>query len=89
MAHWTSLAAGLHVQGLVYALDALTYQATGAGRIEGLAVSLNVRHASASTLEVGGGGELAVQFDYGHATAAGIVPPCFLPIAGTYRENSD
>lgn len=83
------IAAGLHVQGLVYALDALTYQATGAGRIEGLAVSLNVRHASASTLEVGGGGELAVQFDCGHATAAGLVPPGFRPIAGTYRENSD
>jgi len=83
------IAAGLHVRGLVYAVDALTYQATGVGRIEGLAISLNVREASASTLEAAGEGGLAVQFDCGHATAAGLVPRGFRPIPGTYREDSD
>jgi hypothetical protein len=82
-------AAGLHVQGLVYAVDGLAYQATGTGRIEGLAVSLNAREASGATIEAVGGGELAVRFDCGHATAAGLVPPGFLPIPGTYREVSD
>lgn len=83
------IAAGLHMRGLVYAVDALTYQATGVGRIEGLAISLNVREASASTLEAAGEGGLAVQFDCGHATAAGLVPRGFRPIPGTYREDSD
>ena len=83
------IAAGLRMRGLVYAVDALTYQATGAGRIEGLAVSLNVREASASTLDALGGGELAVQFDCGHAAAGGLVPHGFRPIPGTYREDSD
>jgi hypothetical protein len=70
-------------------VDGLAYQATGTGRIEGLAVSLNAREASGATIEAVGGGELAVTFDCGHATAAGLVPPGFLPIPGTYREVSD
>jgi len=81
------IAAGLRMRGLVYAVDALTYQATGDGRIEGLAVSLNAREPSA--LEVLGGGALAVQFDCGHATAPGLVPDGFRPIPGTYREEDD
>lgn len=81
------VAAGLHVRGLVYAVDALTYQATSPGRIEGLAVSLNVREAS--RLEAVGGGALAVQFDCGHAAAPGLIPRGFRPIPGTYREDLD
>jgi len=83
------IAAGLRMQGLVYAVDALTYQTTSAGRIDGLAVSLNVREASGSTLEAAGGGELAVQFDCAHADAAALVPHGFRPIPGTYREEPD
>ena len=83
------LAAGLHVRGLVYAVDGLTYQSAATGRIEGLAVSLNIRETSGASIEALGGGELAVTFDCAYATAAGLVPPGFLPIPGTYREDSD
>jgi len=83
------LAAGLHVRGLVYAVDGLTYQTAATGRIEGLAVSLNIRETSGASIEALGGGELAVTFDCAYATAAGLVPPGFLPIPGTYREDSD
>jgi hypothetical protein len=80
---------GLHVRGLVYAVDGLAYRAAGSGRIEGLAVALNASGTSGASLEAVGGGELAVTFDCGHATAASLVPPGFLPIPGTYREDSD
>jgi hypothetical protein len=82
-------AAGLNVRGLVYAVDGLAYQAAGAGRIEGLAVSLNIGETSAASLETVGGGELTVTFDCEHALAGGLVPAGFLPIPGTYREESD
>ncbi len=81
------IAAGLNIRGLVYTVDALTYQAAGAGRIEGLAVSLNVRETSGARVETVGGGELTVTFDCGHAGAAGLVFHGFMPIPGTYRED--
>ena len=83
------IAAGLNVRGVVYAVDGLTYQASGTGRIEGLAVSLNIRGTSSARVEAVGAGELAVRFDCGHATAAGLVPHGFLPVLGTYREDDD
>jgi hypothetical protein len=83
------ITAGLNIRGLVYAVDGLTYQAPGAGRIDGLAVSLNVRGTSSARVEAVGAGELAVRFDCGHAAAAGLVPHGFLPILGTYREDDD
>jgi hypothetical protein len=83
------IAAGLRMRGLVYAVDALTYQTSDAGRIEGLAVSLNVREGSGSRLEAAAGGELAVHFDCGHAAAGGLVPHGFRPIPGMYREGRD
>jgi hypothetical protein len=83
------ITAGLRMRGLVYAVDALTYQTTATGRVEGLAVSLNVREGSGSRLEAVDGGELAVQFDCEHADAAGLVPHGFRPIPGTYREERD
>ncbi len=80
---------GASVRGLVYAVDAFSYQSTGAGRLEGLAVSMNVREAAAARVEAAGGGELAIAFDCAHAAGGGFVPRAFTPIPGTYREDSD
>ena len=74
---------------MVYARDGLTYQAAGAGTIEGLAVSLNVSETAGARVEATGGGELAVRFDCARATAAGVVPRGFRMIPGTYREDAD
>lgn len=82
------VAAPLYLQGLVYAVDALTYTAAGAGRIEGLVISLNVREP-ASRLEALAGGELRVTFDCGQAGAAGVVPHGFALVPGAYREERD
>jgi len=83
------IAAGLNVRGLVYAVDALTYQASDPSRIEGLAISLNVRGAASSRIEAAGAADVAIRFDCGHAAAPGLVPHGFLPIPGTYREDDD
>ncbi len=83
------ITAGLRIQGVVYARDGLTYQAAGAGTIEGLAVSLNVSETAGARVEATGGGELAVRFDCARATAAGVVPRGFRMIPGTYREDAD
>jgi hypothetical protein len=83
------IAAGLNVRGLVYAVDALTYRASDPGRIEGLAISLNVQGASSSRIEAVGAADVVLRFDCGHAGAPGLVPHGFLPIPGTYREDDD
>ncbi len=81
------IAGGANVRGLVYAVDG--FSSTGAGRLEGLAVSLNVREAAPARVEAAGGGGLAVTFDCAHAAGGGFVPRAFTPIPGTYREDSD
>ena len=83
------ITAGLRIEGLVYARDGLTYQAAGAGAIEGLVVSLNVSETAGARMEAMGGGELTVRFDCARATAAGLVPRGFRMIPGTYREDAD
>jgi hypothetical protein len=78
----------LDVRGLVYAVDGLSYQAAGAGRIEGLVVALNASNNAAPVrVEAAAGGSLAIAFDCPNALGTGLVPRSFLPIPGTYREE--
>jgi hypothetical protein len=83
------VAAGLNVAGVVYAVDGLTYRTGGSGRIDGLAVALNVGETSAARIEATPGGDVTIRFDCGRAAAADLVPHGFLPIPGTYREDTD
>jgi hypothetical protein len=82
------IAGGLRLRGLVYAVDALTYRAPGAGSIEGLAVSLNAREP-VTRLEALAGGGLSVTLDCEQARGAGAVPRGFTLVPGTYREERD
>jgi hypothetical protein len=83
------IAGGATVRGLVYTVDGFSYQSAGAGRLEGLAVSMNVRQAAPARVEAAGGGGLAITFDCTHAAGSGFVPRVFTPIPGTYREEDD
>jgi hypothetical protein len=83
------IAAGTAMRGLLYALDSLTYQADGAGSLEGLAVALNVQNALGSRIEPTGGGTMRIRFDCGHAGAADLVPHGFRLARGSYREAAD
>ena len=79
--------AGLQVRGLIYAVDTLTLRAAEAGRLEGLAVSLNATGRSPARLETSGSGAIAIVFDCAHADGLGLVPRGFVLIPGTYREE--
>jgi hypothetical protein len=83
------IGAGTAMRGLLYALDSLTYQADGAGTLEGLAVALNVQNALGARIEPTGGGSMRVRFDCGHAGAAELVPHGFRLARGSYREVTD
>ena len=83
------IGAGTAMRGLLYALDSLTYQADGAGTLEGLAVALNVQNALGGRIEPTGGGSMRVRFDCGHAGAAELVPHGFRLARGSYREAAD
>jgi hypothetical protein len=80
------IAGPLHAQGLVYAVDGLSYRASGAGRIDGLVVALNARDTAPIRLDATAG-NLAIAFDCHLASGAGLIPPGYLPIPGTYRED--
>ena len=75
------------IRGLVYAMDTLTYRATGAGRLDGLAVALNVRGIAPSRVEAVAGASVALAFDCAAAAGVGSVPRGFLLVPGTYREE--
>jgi hypothetical protein len=80
------IAGPLQAQGLVYAVDGLSYQATGAGRIDGLVIALNTRNTGPIRLDATAG-SLAITFDCPLASGAGLIPPGYLPLPGTYRED--
>jgi Tfp pilus assembly protein PilX len=81
------IAAGLSLRGLLYAVDGFAYRAAETGRLEGLAVSLNLRNAAPARLETSGAATITLAFDCAHADAAGVVPLGFVLLPGTYRED--
>jgi hypothetical protein len=81
------ITAGLTLAGLVYVVDNFSYRTAEPGRIDGLAVSLNVRNTAPVRLETSGPGTITLTFDCARADAAGIVPRGFVLIPGTYREE--
>lgn len=83
------VAAGTAMRGLLYALDSLTYQAGGAGSLEGMAVALNVQNALGGRIEPTGGGSMRIRFDCGLIGAADLVPHGFTLARGSYREAAD
>jgi hypothetical protein len=81
------ITAGLNISGLLYASEALSYRAADPGRIDGLAVSLNLSNTAAARLETSGAGTLTLTFDCAAADAATIVPHGFTLLPGTYHEE--
>jgi hypothetical protein len=81
------ITAGLNLAGLVYVVDHFSYRTADPGRIDGLAISLNVRNAAPARLETSGAGTITLTFDCARADAVGIVPRGFVLIPGTYREE--
>ncbi len=84
-----SISGNMHINGMVYAMNDLTYNGTGTGRISGLAISQNIRDVTATSIDTETSGQSKVIFDCEHARGGGWVPLGFVLKAGTYREIGD
>lgn len=81
------ITAGLNLGGLLYVVDNFSYRTAEPGRIDGLAVALNVRNSAPARLETSGSGAITLTFDCARADALDIVPRGFVLLPGTYRED--
>jgi hypothetical protein len=81
-----AISGDMQINGMVYALNDLTYNGTGTGRISGLAVSQNIKDVSSTTIDSDLSGQSKIIFDCEHARGGGKVPSGFTLKPGTYRE---
>jgi hypothetical protein len=90
-----TIAGGMRINGLVYAVNELTYSATGSGAISGLAISQNLRDGALTTIsgapsaDAVAGPAPVITFDCPRARGQGFIPPGFVVLPGTYREPPD
>ncbi|HEX9819311.1 MAG TPA: hypothetical protein VGD07_06840 [Methylomirabilota bacterium] len=87
-----SISGNMVINGLVYVMDDLTYNGTGAGEIAGLVISQNVRNSTATAIsetDTSSTGNSRIKLNCANARGAGQAPRAFALIPGTYREESD
>jgi Tfp pilus assembly protein PilX len=84
-----NISGNMQINGIVYAVNDLTYNGTGTGAIYGLAVSQNIRDTSATSIDSNTNGNSLINFDCSKASAALFIPPGFALVPGSYREISD
>ena len=78
------------MNGVVYAANDLTYNGTGSGGINGLAISQNLFDASASTIDTNSTGSSAVNFNCNNVVSLpGLPSSNFRLVQGSYREIAD
>ncbi|HEY7203224.1 MAG TPA: hypothetical protein VIA61_02960 [Methylomirabilota bacterium] len=83
-----NIAGSFHARGIVYAVGTLSLAAAGSGQIDGAVISQNIRNASATTVNPGGG-SAAFNFNCGYAAnPGGQMPQTFTVQPGSYREVS-
>jgi hypothetical protein len=84
-----SISGNMAINGLVYSVNDMSYNGTGTGAINGLAVSRNVRDTSATSIDSTTGGNSRVNFNCANTAAPNIIGHSFVLVPGTYRELSD
>lgn len=77
------------INGLVYAVNDFSYNGTGAGAINGLAVSANIRDTSATSIDSDSTGNSRVNFNCANVKSPPFLGHYFSLVPGTYRELSD
>ena len=77
------------MNGIVYSVNDLTYNGTGTGAINGLAISQNIRDTSATSIDSDTTGNSRVNFNCQYASTALNLPPGFQLVPGSYREQGD
>jgi Tfp pilus assembly protein PilX len=87
-----SISGNMAINGLVYAVNDLTYNGTGTGEIRGLAISQNVRDTTATAIssdDTSTTGNSRIRFNCANLTPPSGAPIGFALVPGTYRELSD
>lgn len=77
------------IDGLVYAMNDLSYTGTGTGDIGGQVVTRNIRDTSSTTIDTNTGGNATIKFDCNAVRNAPGLVTAWTMTAGTYRELSD
>ena len=84
-----SISGNMAINGLVYAVNDFSYNGTGTGGIQGLAVSQNIRDTSATSIDSDAGGNSRVTFNCANTAAPNIIGHGFALVPGSYRELTD
>jgi hypothetical protein len=83
------ISGNMQIDGLVYAVNDFTYNGTGTGAINGLAVSANFRDTSSTSIDSDSGGNSRVNFNCSNVANPPFLGHPFVLVKGTYRELSD
>ena len=87
-----SITGNMKINGVVYVMDDLVYNGTGAGEISGLVISQNVRNTTATSIsdtDTTTVGNSRIKLNCDAARGAGRAPRSFALIPGSYRELPD
>jgi hypothetical protein len=86
-----SISGNMAINGMVYAVNDLTYNGTGTGSIRGLAVSQNIRDTTQTAIsdDSSATGNSRITFNCANARNRDLIPTTFSLVAGTYRELAD
>lgn len=84
-----TIAGNMKINGLVYVVNDLTYNATGTGEINGLAVSQNVHDPATSISSDDDTDTKRVKFNCANARNLSNVPQTFTLEPGTYCERAE
>ena len=87
-----TISGDMKINGLVYAVNDFTYNGTGSGEINGLAISQNVSDTTATSISSEGADatpHARVKFNCANARNLRDVPQTFTLNLGTYCERSD
>ena len=83
------ISGNMRIDGLVYAVNDFSYNGTGTGAINGLAVSANIRDTSATSIDSDAGGNSRVNFNCANTASPTFLGHYFNLVPGTYKEISD
>lgn len=87
-----NISGNMKINGLVYAVNDLTYNGTGTGEIKGLAISQNIRDTTATAISSDDStttGNSRIKFNCNNLNPPSGAPIGFSLVPGTYRELSD
>jgi len=90
-----AISGGMKINGLVYVVNDLTYNGTGTGEINGLAISQNIRDTTETAISTAVDedsttvGNSRVKFNCANTRSWAFIPQNFRLVPGTYREVSD